>query len=72
MEENKAIIRWNKDKLVSNDPQERVLVWSIYLTVDQIRPRELDCKFFTNLGFYGSRGETVFQASITGTFDPAI
>lgn len=72
MEEKKAIIRWNKDKLVSNDPQERVLVWSIHLTVDQIRPRELHCKLFTNLGFSGSRGETVFQASITGTFDPAI
>lgn len=72
MEEKKAIIRWNKDELVSNDPQERVLVWSIYLTVDQIRPRELDCKLFTNLGFSGSRGETVFQASITGIFDPAI
>lgn len=28
MEEKKAIIRWNKDELVSNDPQERVLVFS--------------------------------------------
>lgn len=72
MEEKKAIIRWNKDELVSNDPLERVLVWSIYLIVDQIRPSELDCKLFTNLGFSGSRGETVFQASITGAFDPAI